>query len=208
MNTRVRKLRLEADSESSISEFARRHKLAESLYRSVDNGSRPVTVQSAKEYAKLFSRLLRRPIDWTYLMGEHSAETRSPAPPAQSQESVLVGEIGAGAEVIRFDEGVVLEGGIAPPPGLAGPLAARVKGDSMPPFRDGWLIFYGEEHRGVPDACLGKLCAVGLKDGTTLVKVLHKGSKRGLFDLESWNAPLRRDVPVVWASKVVAIRPV
>lgn len=126
---------------------------------------------------------------------------------SNTREAMLVGEVGAAAEVVRFDEGVVMEG-TPVPPGSSAVNAARVRGESMPPFRDGWLIFYGAEHQHILEDCIGKLCVVGLKDGTTLVKILHYGSRKGLFDLESWNAPMRRDVKVEWASRVTDIRPV
>jgi len=94
-----------------------------------------------------------------------------------ANEAILVGKVGAGAIVTRFDEGVVLEG-VDPPPGVDHVLAARIEGDSMFPFEDGWLVFYREEHRGVPESCIGKLCVVGLKDGTTLVKKLKRARKK------------------------------
>lgn len=125
---------------------------------------------------------------------------------SRAREAVLVGKVGAGAEVTRFDEGVVLEG-IEPPPGVDQCLAARISGDSMFPFEDGWLIFYTQEHAGIPEEAVGKLAVVGLKDNTTLVKKLKRGSRKGLWRLESWNAPPREDVPIAWASRVIDIRP-
>lgn len=124
--------------------------------------------------------------------------------PRGRAEPVLVGKVGAGAQIVRFEEGVVLEA-VAPPD--YGGIAARVEGDSMPPFRDGWLIFYRAEHRGVAEDCINKLCVVGLKDGAVLIKILHRGSRKGLFDLESWNGPMRRDVELSWASRVTDIKP-
>lgn len=122
------------------------------------------------------------------------------------REALLVGKVGAGAEIIRFDEGVVL-GGIVPPPGLGVCNAAEVAGDSMYPLQEGWIIFYGQEHGGIPEECVGKLSVVQVKDGPTLLKTLKKGSKRGLWRLESWNAAPREDVKVEWAAKVIDIRP-
>lgn len=133
-------------------------------------------------------------------------EESGPKLPAKPREAILVGKVGAGAHVTRFPEGVVLEG-IEPPPGVDECLAARIEGDSMYPFEDGWLIFYADEHRGVAERCIGSLCVVGLKDDTTLVKKLKRGSHRGTWRLESWNAPPREDVQVLWASKVIDIRP-
>lgn len=122
-----------------------------------------------------------------------------------AREALLVGYVGAGAQIVRHDEGVVLSGGIEPPPGHDTALAARIEGSSMYPLESGWLIFYTEEHRGIPDDCLNKLSVVGLDDGTTLVKKLRRAGKK--FRLESWNAEPIDDAKVVWASRVIDIRP-
>ncbi len=121
-------------------------------------------------------------------------------------ESLLVGKVGAGAEITRFDEGTVLAG-IEQPPGIDAPNVAEISGTSQYPLQEGWLIFYGPEHQGIPEDCIGKLCVVQVKDGPTLLKTLKRGSRKGLFRLESWNAPPRDDVRLVWAARVMDIRP-
>jgi transcriptional regulator with XRE-family HTH domain len=121
-------------------------------------------------------------------------------------EALLVGKVGAGSEIIRFDEGTVLAG-IEAPAGVDAPNVAEISGDSQYPLQEGWLIFYGPEHRGVADECMGKLCVVQVKDGPTLLKTVKRGTRRGLFRLESWNAPPREDVKLVWAARVIDIRP-
>lgn len=77
----------------------------------------------------------------------------------------------------------------------------------MHPLRDGWLIFWVRDQPGVPEECVGQLCVVQVKDGPTLVKEVRRGSKKGLYRLESWNAPPREDVELEWASKIIDIRP-
>lgn len=72
---------------------------------------------------------------------------------------------------------------------------------------EGWLIFYGPEYQGVVEDCIGKLCVVHVKDGPTLLKTLKRGKRKGLFRLESWNAPPREDVKLDWAARVIDIRP-
>lgn len=200
--TRLRKLREEAGFKFA-SDFAERFGFPEPTFRSHDNGVRKLTTAAAKSYAKVLARALGRPISWLYLIGEVDDEASGAS---HRPEALLVGKVGAGAQVVRFEEGVVLEG-VEPPAGLGGCLAARVEGDSMFPFEDGWLIFYGAEHRGIADEAIGRLSVVGLPDGTTLVKKLRRGSKRGLWSLESWNAPMREDVRLAWASRVIDIRP-
>lgn len=121
-------------------------------------------------------------------------------------EALLVGKVGAGSEITRFDEGSVLAG-VEAPPGVDAPNVAEISGDSQYPLQEGWLIFYGPEHQGVAEECLGKLCVVQVKDGPTLLKTLKRGTRRGLFRLESWNAPPREDVKLLWAARVVSILP-
>jgi len=127
---------------------------------------------------------------------------RSPAKP----EAQWVGKVGAGAEIYRFDHPDVLEG-VEPPPGIGPCNVADIEGDSQYPLQDGWLVFYGQEHQGIPEACVGKLSVVQVKDGPTLLKTLKRGTKKGLWRLESWNAPPREEVRVEWAAKVLDIRP-
>jgi hypothetical protein len=119
-------------------------------------------------------------------------------------EALLVGKVGAGSEITRFEEGTVLAGIEAP---AGAPNVAEISGDSQYPLQEGWLIFYGPEHQGVAEELIGKLCVVEVKDGPTLLKTLKRGSRKGLFRLESWNAPPREDVKLSWAARVVYIKP-
>jgi transcriptional regulator with XRE-family HTH domain len=130
----------------------------------------------------------------------------SPRGGRRRAEALLVGKVGAGSEIIRFDEGTVLAG-IEAPAGVDAPNVAEISGDSQYPLQEGWLIFYGPEHQGVAEECLGKLWVVQVKDGPTLLKTLKRGTRKGLFRLESWNAPPREDVKLVWAARVIDIRP-
>jgi transcriptional regulator with XRE-family HTH domain len=122
----------------------------------------------------------------------------------------VVGYIGAGAEVIPFDDfakGVGLNE-VEAPMGYSGEcVAVQVRGNSMYPIEDGWLVFYRKDLDGVDESAVNKLCVVKVADGATLIKKLRKGSRKGLFNLESWNAPLQEDVRLDWAAPVIDIRP-
>lgn len=126
-------------------------------------------------------------------------------PGARETEALLVGKVGAGAEITRFDEGVVLAG-MDLTAGL-GPNVAEISGDSQYPLQDGWRVAYGPEHQGVSERCVGELCVVQVQDGPTLLKTLKRGSRKGLWRLESWNAPPREDVKLAWAALVNGILP-
>ena len=87
-------------------------------------------------------------------------------------------------------------------------VAVRIRGDSMHPMRDGWLLFYRRDQEGVPDDCLNRLCIVKVADdGPLLVKELHRGYQPNRYLLASWNAPPMEDVSLDWAAAVLSIRP-
>ncbi len=44
---------------------------------------------------------------------------------------------------------------------------------------------------------------VRLTNGQMLVKIIRRGSRKTLFNLESWNAPLLEDQAIDWASPIV-----
>lgn len=128
-------------------------------------------------------------------------------PPGESKpEGTLVGKIGAGAEITRMEEGTHL-GGVPIDFLKDFPNVAEIEGDSQYPLQDRWRVFYGPENQGVPERCVGHLCAVQELNGPCLLKTLKRGSRKGLWRLESWNAPPREDVKLVWAALVGGIQP-
>ncbi len=135
------------------------------------------------------------------------------APPSPPPHIVaVVGYVGAGQEIFALDDhalGAGLEEVEAPEGVGKDPMVAvRVRGESMHPLRNGWLLFYRRDQHGVPEACLNRLCIVKLAgDGPILVKELHRGYRKGHFVLSSWNAPPIEDVRVDWAAPVLSIRP-
>lgn len=119
----------------------------------------------------------------------------------------VVGYVGAGVEIFPFDDFPRGEGmrTVRCPQGLdPGKTAAvEVRGDSMFPIGDGWIIYFVKEVHGVPYEAVGQLCVVKLAhDGPTQLKVVRPGYSRGKFNLISWNAAPREDVEVEWASPV------
>jgi transcriptional regulator with XRE-family HTH domain len=121
-------------------------------------------------------------------------------------EALLVGKVGAGGEIRRFTRNAVLARIVAPF-GPNAPNAVEINGNSQLPLQDGWLIFYGAERQGVSESCLGNLCVVQVKDGPMLLKTLHRGVRRGIYRLESWDAPALQAVKIAWAARVTDIRP-
>lgn len=167
-------------------------------YAQHENGTRGGTVprDAAMRYAKFF----RVSLDWL-LTGKGTMGRAAKVP--------VLCYVGAGAEVYPIDDhpqgqGIEL---VEPPQGITDCVAAIIRGDSMHPLRDGWLIFWAKNQDGVPDVCLGQLCVCQVKDGPMLVKEVRRGSRNGLFSLISWNAPPRDDARLDWASPIIDIRP-
>jgi transcriptional regulator with XRE-family HTH domain len=154
------------------------------------------------------------------LAGQHPAAFRYGRLPGTGPEALslpphivsVVGYVGAGQEIFALDDhalGASLEEVEAPEGvGRDTMVAVRVRGESMHPLRNGWLLFYRRDQHGVPDACLNRLCIVKLAgDGPILVKELRRGYRTGHFVLSSWNAPPLEDVRLDWAAPVLSIRP-
>ena len=86
-------------------------------------------------------------------------------------------------------------------------VAIEVNGYSQGFIADGCLIFYTEVHAAPTDDMLGTIVVIGTDDGEVLLKKLLRGSKPGLFDLESINGPMMKDRRVVWAAHVDSLVP-
>jgi phage repressor protein C with HTH and peptisase S24 domain len=132
-------------------------------------------------------------------------------PPERSGKTKIrkaysVGYIGAGAEIIPFDDHAVGAGfeEVEIPPGVPdNAVVVIVRGDSMyPRYKDGEKLFYLKQERD-PVELVGLECVVKLEDGRIYVKDLEKG-QGGLFDLISHNAPPLRGQSVEWAAPVLA----
>ena len=148
----------------------------------------------------------------------HPAEFRYGAlpegAPAETASRLVpvVGYVGAGQKVFAFDDHA-MGGGLEEVEGPEGVgqgtvVAVRIRGDSMHPMRDGWLLFYRRDQEGVPEDCLHRLCIVRVaNDGPLLAKELHRGYQPNRYLLASWNAPPMEDVGLDWAAAVLSIRP-
>lgn len=195
LEERLRRARIAAGYDGP-KEAAESLGVSRSTYTQHENGTRGFTRKTAVQYAKKFKVSL----DWLL-------DGRGPQGPRDLERNRLLGRVGAGAEVHRFPEGATHLGDSNLPTDLPAGNVVEIEGDSQYPLQPGWLIVYGPENQGVSDNLIGKLCVVQVLDGPTLLKTLKKGSKKGVFRLESWNAPPREDVKLEWAAMVVDIRP-
>ncbi len=117
----------------------------------------------------------------------------------------VAGLIGAGAEILMDAEQIGPEGLEEIEltiPIARGALAFRVYGDSMWPRYDaGDVVICGRDGMDV-DQVLNWEAAVRTTDGRRFLKRVRRGSKRGLFNLESHNAEPMRDVGLEWVSGI------
>jgi transcriptional regulator with XRE-family HTH domain len=120
---------------------------------------------------------------------------------------VVGGKIGAGGSVL-FEEDVEPREVERPPLTPGRIMALEVVGDSMfPRYDPGSIIYIRRDHEGVLPQYLGRECAIALADGGTFLKILEEGTVEGKYNLRSHNAPLMRNVEVLWASPVLFVRP-
>lgn len=117
----------------------------------------------------------------------------------------LGGQIGAGQEIHLFDDNESHET-VSSEIATADARAFEVKGDSMRPLAlEHDYIFVGPERRDIA-ALIGCECAVLLDDGRRFFKVIENGSKKGLYNLISYNADAIRDVAVHSAGLFLGLR--
>jgi repressor LexA len=94
-------------------------------------------------------------------------------------------------------------------PGATDMIAVEIRGDSMlPTYRDGDVLICNRQRgRSVADQ-VGKDCVVETADGQNLVKVLKKGSRKGLYTLKSYNPRYDdiENVGVAWAAPVLWVK--
>lgn len=158
-----------------------------------ENGTRGIT-RAASKYAKAY-----RVSEGWLLTGDGDEETFYVP---------IVGLAGAGPDgSVLFAEGHGNFGEAVAPAGASPQTEAlEVRGPSMRGLaNDGWLIFIDERLPPSSDH-MGEPCVCWLADGRVLIKTPYAGREPGLFDLESTNAPLMRDVPVQAMALVTDIK--
>lgn len=163
-----------------------------SSYLGHENGDRPGgRLDTIKRYAKAYG------VRWEWLLDG------SGQPTAKAADSMvpIAGYVSAGAEFTPFADD---DPGLGDAPLVVEPNSAAVvvRGDSMyPRYFDGEYIYYVKDLRD-PTELIGEECVVKLRDGRIYVKILRRGSKKRLFNLESWNHPTIEDQAVEWAAPV------
>lgn len=142
----------------------------------------------------------------TFLAG--LPETRHLIRVPDSNTVTVRGLIGAGA-TIRPEEEQIPTNGLyqieAPFPIPEGALAFRIDGDSQwPRYDHGDVVICWAAGTNIEEV-IGWEAAVRTADGHRYLKRILRGRERGLFDLESYNAPTIRDVRLEWVARVQAV---
>jgi len=163
-------------------------------YASHEGGWRGIKDGELKQYARRF----KVPFPW---LAHEIGELKGQSAPS----TVIVGKIGAGNDIMPIDDhapGAGLDEIDLPPGAPPNAVAVKIEGNSQyPRYFNGELVFYTRDH--IPPAELvGRECVVQLADGRMMLKILRRGSRKNLFNLESWNAPTLEDAQVEWAAPV------
>lgn len=123
----------------------------------------------------------------------------------------VAGYVSAGSEMRLFGEGQGEgeHGQVPAPEGSSSTtVAAEIRGESLGPFFNGWLVFFDDVRSPVTDDLVGKLCVVGIEDGRVLVKRLMRSrSGAALFHLYGQFGDPILDVKVRWAALVKTVTP-
>ncbi|MCC8945968.1 hypothetical protein H8A97_12885 [Bradyrhizobium sp. Arg62] len=165
---------------------------------------------------------LQTSVDW--LLKEIGPETvlyfsgHGTAPLDQTQPSIprnvgeavgvpLVGFVRAGAEAVYLPLNES-EWDRVPAPENATPLtrALEIRGDSLGELFDRWLVYFNDEHRQITPDLVNKLCVLELEDGRTLVKKIKRIGPEA-YELLSNTEPPIRGAKIVWAARVIDMRP-
>lgn len=138
-----------------------------------------------------------------WLLGEEGDEH---AEPSESGDSVpLVGYIGANAAAHFVPSGQL---GTVDRPEWASQntVAVEIRGESLGPLFDRWLVYYDDVRRPVTSDLIGRLCVVWLVDGRMLVKKIKKGTG-GRYDLISQTEKPIKNVQIEGAARVKQMVP-
>ncbi len=196
---RLRQARIERGYDTA-SAAAEAFGWSRNTYASNENGNAPFSYRRAKDYAAAFGVSA----EWLY-------DADGAARTAGSQGlAPVIGWVGANPDgVVLFATGQdPAELAPIPPGGTDQARALKVAGHSMRGIADDGALIYFEDQRTPPSPdMLGHVVVVETDTDEVLVKRLLRGSRPGLYDLESLAGPVRRDARLRWAAHITAIIP-
>lgn len=188
-----------ASAEAAAQRFGFKPVTYRSHERPPEAEGRGLSLTQAKAYAEAFG------VSWRWLL---SGEGPMGGP--EEGFAPVIGRVGANPDgSVLFTAGQEL-GDLAPlpPGGTASAVALEVRGHSMRGLADDGSLIYFEDQKSQPGRdMLGAVVVAQLRTGEVLVKRLLKGSRPGLWDLESLAGPTIEDAEIDWAAEVTAIIP-
>lgn len=196
---RLRQARLDRGYETAAS-AADAHGWSRNTYASNENGNAPFSYRRAKEYAAAFGVSP----EWLY------DAAGAMQPESERTDVAVIGRVGANPDgTVLFALGHdPCELAPIPPGGTDRARALRVVGHSMRGLADDGALIYFEDQRTAPTPdMLGQVVIVETDTEEVLVKRLLRGSRPGLYDLESIAGPMRHDARLRWAAHITAIIP-
>ena len=120
----------------------------------------------------------------------------------------LVGYVGVGAVVHFYADGQrPFDEVEAPIDARPSTVALQIRGHSLGPLFDNWLIFYDDFRIPPDESQVGKMCVCGLADGRVLIKALKKSPATELWNLISNTEPPIYDIGLDWAAPAREMRP-
>lgn len=176
-------------------------------YASNENGNAPFSFAKAKTYGEALNV---RP-EWLYDgLGASDSDARPMVTSGSSALIPIIGRVGADpGGAVLFATGQAAGDLVPlPPGGSRKAVALLIAGHSMRGLADDGGLIYFEDQRSSPSRdMLGQVVVVETDTDEVLVKRLLRGSRQGLYDLESIQGPVRKDCKLRWAAHITAIIP-
>lgn len=120
----------------------------------------------------------------------------------------VVGYVGAGSTAHFYSQSQgPMDDVPAPEDATPRTIAVEVRGESLGPFFNGWLVFFDDVRSPVTEDLIGRLCVVGLADDRVLIKKLQRGRGGPRFDLHGQFGEPIEGADVVWAAPVKSVVP-
>ncbi|MBS0363700.1 MAG: helix-turn-helix transcriptional regulator [Proteobacteria bacterium] len=169
---------------------------SKSYVSQMESGSRPLNQRMLERFAIALGITPRQ------LVAENP---RGHTPKRQVRK---IGYVGAGAEAHYYAHGELDDYVDAPDDATESTVAVEVRGSSLGPVFERWLVYYDDVRAPVTPDLFGELCVIGLADDRVLVKQLKPSRTRGLFHLVSNSGePTLFDQEILWAAKVTGMKP-
>lgn len=127
---------------------------------------------------------------------------------AEPRTVPIVGYVGAGSEAHYYASGDGELDEVEAPEGAAPQtVGVLIRGESMGPLLENWLVFYDDVRSPITEDLFGRVCVVGLANGKVLIKLVQPSRTKGFYHLLSNAEGPMLDQEVNWAARVKTMRP-